>query len=90
MPQDGRSARKRFCSGIAVPLCVEGTVSEAELGRQQASGRLHRRFLPIQSSHSRIASRTRGNAVCDAGSGPHQRESIGASQLHATHVLERH
>jgi hypothetical protein len=65
-------------------------VPEAEFAGQQAPGRLHRWFLPIQSSHSRITSRARGNAVRDAGSGPHQREPIGASQLHATHVLERH
>lgn len=73
-----------------MPHDVERTVPEAELVRQQASGRLHRWFLPIRSSYSRITSRTWSNALRDACSGPHQREPIGASELHATHVLERH
>jgi hypothetical protein len=88
--KNGLYERKCLCSDTAVLRDVEGTVPEAELGRKQASGRLHRWFLPIQSAHPRIACRTWSHAICNVGSRPHQREPIGASQLHATHVLERH
>jgi len=87
---NGRSEKHSLCRGTAVRHTATRDVSEAELAWQQASRRLHRRFLPVWSSYSWVTSRARGNAVRDAGGGPHQRESNGAAELHVAHVLEWH
>lgn len=76
--------------GAAVPVAAEMYVSETEVAWQQTPRRVHRWILPVRSSHPGITRRSRRDAFRHAGCGPYQRESIGAQQLHAAHVLERY